>query len=92
VGSASSIKLKSTSGWYADGNGTDDYGFSALPNGYRSSGDGSFFGMDEVGFWWSSTESDGTHAWIRSINWENGPVGRDTHNKKFGFSVRCVKD
>ena len=28
-------KLKSTSGWYKNGNGTDDFGFSALPAGYR---------------------------------------------------------
>ena len=27
--------LKSTSGWSSGGNGTDDFGFSALPGGYR---------------------------------------------------------
>ncbi len=27
--------LKSTYGWYNGGNGTDDFGFSALPGGYR---------------------------------------------------------
>ena len=28
--------LKATSGWSSGGNGTDDFGFSALPGGYRS--------------------------------------------------------
>ena len=29
--------LKSTYGWYDGGNGTDNFGFSALPGGYRNS-------------------------------------------------------
>lgn len=33
VGSDSGIKLKSSSGWNDNGNGTDDYGFNALPVG-----------------------------------------------------------
>jgi uncharacterized protein (TIGR02145 family) len=33
-------KLKSAEGWNKDGNGTDDYGFSALPGGSGSSGGG----------------------------------------------------
>ena len=39
VGGKSTVgwKLKSTSGWYDDGNGTDEYGFSALPGGVRVS-------------------------------------------------------
>lgn len=32
-GNSSAKKLKSTSGWLNDGNGTDDYGFHALPAG-----------------------------------------------------------
>lgn len=31
--SVAGTKLKSTTGWYNDGNGTDDYGFCALPLG-----------------------------------------------------------
>jgi len=36
VGTAAGKKLKSISGWNSNGNGTDDYGFSALPGGYRN--------------------------------------------------------
>ena len=35
--------LKSTSWLVHGGNGTDDFGFSALPGGYRSSSDGYFY-------------------------------------------------
>jgi uncharacterized protein (TIGR02145 family) len=30
-------KLKAVSGWINNGNGTDEYGFSALPGGYSNS-------------------------------------------------------
>jgi uncharacterized protein (TIGR02145 family) len=36
VGGKAGKKLKSKSGWNNDGNGTDDFGFSALPGGYFS--------------------------------------------------------
>ena len=39
--------LKSTYGWYDGGNGTDDFGFSALPGGYRRYYDGDF---DDAGY------------------------------------------
>ena len=47
--------LKSTYGWYNGGNGTDDFGFLALPGGFRTSDDGSFNGAGGYGFWWSSS-------------------------------------
>ncbi|HDP55581.1 MAG TPA: hypothetical protein ENN24_07895 [Bacteroidetes bacterium] len=70
---------------------TDEYGFSALPGGYRyDSGD--FFYVGKYGYWWSSTESDATHAWIRGMGYEVELVGRGDPDKKIGFSVRCVRD
>jgi len=39
--------LKSTTGWSSGGNGTDNYGFAALPGGFRGYGDGTFY---DVGF------------------------------------------
>ncbi len=37
------INFKTTNGWYSNGDGTDKYGFSALPGGFRGV-DGSGFG------------------------------------------------
>jgi uncharacterized protein (TIGR02145 family) len=56
--------LKSTSGWFNSGNGTDAYGFTALPGGMRNStggfsnaGVGDFSNLGGTGgFWWTSTE------------------------------------
>jgi uncharacterized protein (TIGR02145 family) len=84
-------KLKATSGWYNGGNGTNKYGFGALPGGYRSS-IGTFNRINTDGCWWSSSESSGTDAWGRGLS--NGIDGsyRRSRSKTGGFSVRCIKD
>ena len=46
--------LKATTGWSDNGNGTDVYGFSALPGGMRSAG-GSFRHSGTMGLWWTSS-------------------------------------
>jgi len=54
-------KLKSTSGWYNNGNGTDDFGFSALPGGIGYS-DGNILNAGNFGLWWSATEGGDEYA------------------------------
>ncbi len=83
--------LKSTYGWYDGGNGTDDFGFSALPGGYRLNGDGYFVNAGYDGSWWSSSPSGG-NAWPRGLNSDNPYVFRNDANPRFGFSVRCLRD
>jgi len=89
---AAGTKLKAASGWNNDRNGTDDYGFSALPGGNGLS-DGSFDGVGIDGNWWNASEEDGDSNYARreSITgfdedaW--GYYGKSDLN-----SVRCVKD
>ncbi|MCL2182524.1 MAG: fibrobacter succinogenes major paralogous domain-containing protein [Chitinispirillia bacterium] len=89
-------KLKSTSGWDDrgfgnSGNGTDDFGFSALPGGGRSP-DGSFSSIaGEWGFWWSATERGSGSAWVRSMRNDNVHLNYHSNDKGFGFSARCVR-
>lgn len=84
-------RLKATSGWYNNGNGTDEYGFTALPGGSRIS-DGNFHNVGYFGDWWSSTEYGEKFAWYRIMYHFNGFVFRGNPVKKNGFSVRCVRD
>ena len=91
VGGNPGTRLKARSGWDDNGNGTDDYGFSALPGGYRS-GNGDFSYVGFGGTWWSSTEGSSTNAWNRIMNYNLGNVYRYYGNKEYGFSVRCVRD
>jgi uncharacterized protein (TIGR02145 family) len=83
--------LKSISGWGANGNGTDLFGFRALPGGGLSA-DGSFRNLSYNGYWWSSTEYSSTVSWLRGINSTNANVRRYYGGESLGFSVRCLKD
>jgi len=83
-------KMKSTSGWNQNGNGTNTSGFSGLPGG-QCLNSGTFNGTGLYGFWWGST-GDSTFTWYRGLNYGHGLLYRLNGNKKDGFSVRCLKD
>jgi uncharacterized protein (TIGR02145 family) len=90
AGSSDGTKLRAKSGW-SYGNGTDDFGFSALPGGEGSSS-GSFSLAEYRGKFWSSTESNAYDAYYRDIDCNLPNVFRSDYNKNTLFSVRCVKD
>jgi uncharacterized protein (TIGR02145 family) len=80
--------LKSVKDWGSHG-GSDTYGFSALPGGFRAS-NGVFSSREARAYFWSSSEADSQNAYYR---W----IGEDTKlyfsyvKKTEGYSVRCVK-
>jgi uncharacterized protein (TIGR02145 family) len=84
-------KLKMTSGWAENGNGTNEVGFSALPGGFRSNS-GNFMVKEWYGYWWSGTEIDNLNAWYRLIVSTSSTISRNISYKGEGYSVRCVKD
>jgi len=85
------IKMKSTTGWFGGGNGTNTSGFTALPGGYCNS-DGGFYNLTYYMYFWSSTEYSSNFPWYRYLYYNNATVFRSHYNKERGFSVRCVKD
>lgn len=89
--SAAGKKLKARIGWNKNGNGTDEYGFLALPGGYRRS-DGTFFNAGDHGNWWIATEGDGSLAYGRGMYHSYDHVYELSYGKDYGFSVRCVAD
>ena len=82
-------KLKSISGWDNNGNGTDDFGFSALPVGFR--GD-DYSPLGVYTFLWSITEFDSNFVWSRALIHDYSGIYRYMYHKGCGFSVRCVRD
>ena len=83
-------KLKSKSGWNENGNGTDKYGFSALPVGGRAF---SFNSVGRSGNWWTATEGSASrHAYYRGMYYDNDGVDDYYMYKSYGYSVRCVAD
>jgi len=89
-------RLKARSGWKDNdgksGNGTDEYGFSALPGGERSGYGGSYEHNGMAGRWWTSAEVDNKDAYSRSIDYKYDFMSEFNHyGKTYGFSVRCVQ-
>jgi uncharacterized protein (TIGR02145 family) len=85
------MALKASEGWENSGNGTDDYGFSALPGGIREDG-GYFDDMPFYGKWWSATEDSEENAWKRYMSSDSEEVTTESDYKVFGLSIRCVRD
>ena len=83
--------LKAVSGWNKNGNGTDEFGFSALPGGFGYSGS-RFNNAGYFGYWWSSNEYDSGSAYNRSMTCIMDTAKCHCPNKPHLFSVRCVKD
>ena len=88
------LNLKSSSGWYQNGNGTDLFGFSALPGGLRyDPGGGSFFNyLHKITYLWTSTESPNSYPYDRVLSYSSDQISRNEAIKELGFSVRCLKD
>jgi len=86
-------KLKAVNGWDSNGNGTDEYDFSALPGGiFINVGLGYNFNMiGAVSYWWSSTSS-GDNAYFLSMADSHEKVNGSSYNKSSWYSVRCVQD
>lgn len=90
VGGASiaGLKLKSSYGWYDDGNGTDEYGFTALPAGYSDT----YFG--ERASFLTSTEPYGSplFAYRRTFLYSSDRMGTGRGSIENPHSVRLIKD
>jgi uncharacterized protein (TIGR02145 family) len=98
--STAGAKLKATSGWNnrsdgSSGNGTDEFGFSALPGGYY---DAYFYDAGGNGYWWSSSERNSNggdrfiYAYIRYILYGADFAYSREEEKYHGFSVRCLQN
>ncbi|HEQ98213.1 MAG TPA: hypothetical protein ENO22_02605 [candidate division Zixibacteria bacterium] len=86
------LKEAGTTHWYApDTGGTNESGFSALPGGCRYIG-GTFGDMGNFAYFWSSPESSSNRAWLRLLYYGSSYVFRFSGDKRYGFSVRCVRD
>jgi uncharacterized protein (TIGR02145 family) len=71
---------------------TNEYGFTALPGGYRHDELGTFDYRGYKGYFWSSTEASSISAWHREFTTAAIYILRYNYGMKTGFSVRCIKD
>jgi uncharacterized protein (TIGR02145 family) len=85
-------RLKAENGWDSDRNGTDDYGFSALPGGLYDYDYTVFRSSGNTGLWWTGTESATDRDYAVSVYMASGAGGiaETSRPESYGFSVRCV--
>lgn len=83
--------MKSQTGWYKGGNGTNASGFDGRPGGYRTDS-GLFHLVGKYGFWWSSTLGWQGGAWNRELFYSGIVLNRNSSTWRNGYSVRCVRD
>jgi len=90
-----STKLRSTYGWFQDGNGTNESGFNAKPGGtvmtgvYQDSTKGAYFWYDRD---ISTTGSSLPGYRLRYNDDENSELRSLARPGEEGFSIRCIKD
>ena len=89
--STASNVLKSQSGWAESKNGTDAFGFSALPVGGWAPLYG-FFLAGNGAYFWSATGFDADYAEHLGIDYDKENTFLDFAYKHGGSSVRCIKN
>jgi len=89
----SKLKESGNSHWIHPYNldATNESCFEALPGGFRDQA-GEFSLIENYGYWWSSTGSDVSNAWIRNLSFQAIQISRIDFSKSRGASVRCIKD
>jgi uncharacterized protein (TIGR02145 family) len=93
VSNEAGAKLKSRDGWFKKGNGSDEFGFNALPAGYRVA-DGKFDGIGGYAYFWSATEdaeNPESNAYYLFLSFSSDEASLNAFAKEDYRSVRCVR-
>jgi uncharacterized protein (TIGR02145 family) len=86
------LKEVGTAHWMSPNKGaTNSCGFSALPSGFRYT-DGSFTAIQYYTGFWSASEIGTDNEWFLGLYYGDASATMSSVSKKYGLSVRCVKD
>jgi uncharacterized protein (TIGR02145 family) len=70
----------------------DKNGFNSLFNGRYNADKKIRENMNTHSYYWSSTERDASTAWVYFLFDGVSSVGKIDGDKKYGYSLRCIKD
>ncbi len=85
-------KLKSEFGWdVSNSNATNEIDFDALPGGYMTTVQSSL-NIGKLGNWWCNQSIDIENAWNFALNSNSNYSYFLSESKRYGLSVRCVRD
>jgi len=73
---------------WENGNGTDDYGFSALPGGGRT--EGTFRDLGDIGIWWPNMALEADGDGVYKIISETDDLDNMGDIIDFATSVHCI--
>jgi len=88
-------KIKAKSGWNKNSNGTDDFGFAALPGGHH---DGTFTNVGNFGYWWTASEGEGSAElttavyFVMYMNDDSEEFADNLYDYGDLNSVRCIQN
>lgn len=87
------MKHEGTSFWLAPNeDATNEFGFTALPAGYRDYFDGTYGLIGRKTYWWSQTEYDNNNAKYWNNEFQHPMLVTLGTRKNDAFSVRCVAE
>ena len=99
AGAGGKLKEGGTAHWTTQNTGgSNSSGFTALPGGVLESDSNLYFpytgflSICGYGIWWTSPENSTSSAWTRELTYDISEILRETYNKEYGCSVRCLKD
>jgi len=86
------LKETGTTHWLSPNTGaTNGSGFTALPGALRDYC-GTYYDLRYFATFYTCSPSTDNSAWSRHLNAEHAEVYRYNYDRRFGFSIRCVKD
>jgi len=71
---------------------TNEFGFTALPGGFRLYTGGFPDTGNSYAVWWSATRYDDMLAWNWGLYFSSSKIFNGCENKQAGLSVRCIMD
>jgi len=83
------LKEKGTTHWDLNDDATNESGFTALSIGHRTQ-TGEFSDLESI--YWSSTSLSSDYAKSRGLYDLTNQIYNDITDKRYGLSVRCIKD
>ncbi|HSQ43197.1 MAG TPA: FISUMP domain-containing protein [Fibrobacteraceae bacterium] len=84
--------LKANSSLWNENNGTNAYGFSALPGGYYNGDELSYSALGDSAHWWTASELVETGAISLDIYSYTEQLEVKSEYKSNAFSLRCIQD
>lgn len=92
IGADAGKKLKSTTGWANDGNGTDYYGFNGKPAGVYGYGGTGYHALDIQAWYWTQNAYPGVDRYTRVLRYNDDSFVSGRSDKLSRLSIRLIKD